>query len=83
MALPDQDTGMVNGFRQAALENLSLQTTLQEVFNLQRQHVIQTHTRLVKHTNSNETTNKGVSLEKAFRIFHIELQELTSSTTNF
>ena len=73
---------MVDGLGQTALEDLSLETTLQEVLNLEGQHVIETHTGLVEHTNANETTNEGVTLEQTLGVLGIELQELTSSTTN-
>ena len=80
--LPDQDTGVVDGLGQATLEDLSLKTTLQEVLDLEGQHVIETHARLVEHTNADETTNKGVTLEQTLGILGVELQKLTSSTTN-
>ena len=80
--LPDQDTGVVDGLGQATLENLSLETTLQEILDFQRQHVVQTHTGLVEHTNADETTNKGVTLEKTLGVLVIELEELTGRTTD-
>ena len=33
--LPDQDTGVVDGLGQATLENLSLETTLQEILDFE------------------------------------------------
>ena len=83
MSLPDQNTGMVNALCQSTLENLSLQTSLQEIFNLESQHVIKTHTRLVEHTDTDETTNESVSFEKTFGVFVVEFEQLTSCTTNF
>lgn len=80
--LPDQDTSMVNALGQAALEHLGLQPSLQEILDLQGQHVIETHARLVEHTNSDETTDKGVTLEQTLGILVIELEEFTSSTTD-
>ena len=59
---------MVDGLSQTALEDLSLETTLQEVLNLEGQHVIETHTGLVEHTNANETTNEGVTLEQTCQV---------------
>ena len=83
MALPDEDTGVVNGLGQAALEDLGLETTLQEVLDLEGQHVVETHARLVEHTDANETANERVTLEETLGILGIELEKLTSSTTNF
>ena len=80
--LPDQDTGMVDGLSQAALEDLGLEATLQEVLDLEGQHVIETHARLVEHTDADETTDEGVTLEETFRVLRIELEEFTGSTTD-
>jgi hypothetical protein len=83
VSLSDQNTGMVNALCQSTLEHLRLQTSLQEIFNLESQHVIETHTGLVEHTDTNETTNESVSFEETFGVFIIEFKQLTSSTTNF
>ena len=73
---------MVNTLGQAALENLCLQATLQEIFDLQGQHVIQSHPVLVEHTNSDETANQGVTLEKSLGILLVKLEEFTSGTSD-
>jgi hypothetical protein len=83
MSLPDEDTGVMNTLSQSALENLCLQSSFQEVFDLQRQHVIQSHPVLIQHSDTNETTNKCITLEKTLRVFVIKLEKLTGSTTNF
>jgi hypothetical protein len=83
VSLPNEDTRMVNAFRQAELEDLSLETSLQEVFDFQSQHVIQSHTAFVQHTNPYETTDESIAFEKTLRIFGVELKELTGSTTDF
>ena len=82
MPLADEDTSVVNGLRQTALEDLGLETTLQEVLDLQGQHVIETHAGLVEYTDADETTDEGVTLEKALGILVIELEQLTGRTTN-
>ena len=82
MPLADENTSVVNGLGQAALEDLSLEATLQEVLNLQGQHVIQTHAGLVEHTDANETTDEGVTLEKTLGVLVIELEQLTGRTTD-
>ena len=80
--LADKHTSVVDGLGQAALEDLSLEATLQEVLNLQGQHVIQTHAGLVEHTDANETTDEGVTLEKTLGVLVIELKQLTGRTTD-
>ena len=82
VSLPDQHTGVVDGLGKAALEDLSLEATLQEVLNLEGQDVIETHARLVEDTDANETANEGVTLEETLGVLGVELQELTSRTTN-
>jgi hypothetical protein len=73
----------MNTLRQTTLEDLSLQSPLQEVLYLQRQHVIEPHPRFIQHPDTNEPTDKCVTLEQALGIFVVELEEFTSSTTNF
>jgi hypothetical protein len=82
VSLPDQNSGMMNTFRQAALEDLSLQSPLQEILNLQRQHVIQPHPRFIQHTDSHEPTDECITLEETLRVFVVEFEELTGSTTD-
>ena len=82
MALTNEHTSVVDGLGQAALEDLGLETALQEVLDLQGQHVIETHAGLVEHTDTDETADKGVTLEETLGVLGVELQELTSRTTN-
>ena len=73
---------MVDRLGETKLVDAGLKTALQEVLNLQGQHVIETHAGLIEHTDADETANKGVTLEKTFGVLVIELEEFTSSTTN-
>lgn len=83
MPLPDQDTGVMNALSETALKHLSLKPPLQEILNLQSQHVIETHAALVEHTDTDQSADKGVTLEKTLGVFVIELEKLTSGTTDF
>jgi hypothetical protein len=83
VTLSDQNTGVVNALCKVGLEDLGLETTFQEILHFQRQHVIQTHAGLIQHTNPNEPTNKGVTLEETLRIFVIKFKQLTGCTTDF
>ena len=74
---------MVDTLRKTSLEDLGLQPTLQEVLNLEGQHVIETHARLVEHTNTDESTDEGVTLEETLGVLGVELEQLTGGTTNF
>ena len=72
----------MDGLRQAALEDLGLETALQEVLDLEGQHVIETHARLVEHTDAHQTANQGVTLEETLGVLGVELEQLTGSTTD-
>lgn len=52
VSLPDQNASMVNTLSKTTLEHLSLEPPLQEIFNLQSQHIIETHAALVEHTDT-------------------------------
>ena len=73
----------MNTLCQIGLEHLRLQPAFQKVLDFQRQHVIETHAGLVEHTNTDETTDEGVALEKTLWVLVIELEQLTGSTTDF
>ena len=82
MPLADENTGMVDRLGETRLEDLGLEATLQEVLDLEGKHIIETHAGLVEHTDADETTDEGVTLEQALRVLGIELEQLTSSTTD-
>jgi hypothetical protein len=50
--LPDQNTSVMNTLSETALEHLSLKPPLQEILDLQSQHVIETHATLIEHTDT-------------------------------
>jgi hypothetical protein len=64
------------------LNTLCLQSTLKEILNLQPKHIIQLCLCLIKHSDSYQSTNKGISLKQSSSTLFIKSQELTSSTTD-
>ena len=72
MSLPDQDTSMVDTFSQTELVNAGLQSSLQEVFHLESQHVVELHAGLIKDANTDETTDKRIAFKKSFGILFVE-----------
>jgi len=82
VALADEDTSVVDRLGEAELEDLGLETALKEVLGLKGKDVVETHARVVEDTNANKTTDKGVALEEALRVLLVELEELTSRTTD-
>lgn len=64
------------------LEDLSLQPPLQEILSLQGEHIIEPHTGVVKHTNSDQSSDQGVTLEESLGVLVVELEELSGSTSD-
>lgn len=83
VSLVDEYTSVVDALGQTALEDLSLESSFQEILDLESKHVIQSHTAFVEHANSYKSTDEGVTLEQTLGILGIELQQFSSSTTNF
>lgn len=83
MTLPDEHTRLVNTLGKAEFEDLSLQPALQEIFDFQSQHVIETHTSLVEHADADKTTDECIAFKKTFGVLRVELQQLTSGTSDF
>ena len=77
VALLDQDTGVVDGLGETELVDTGLETTLQEIFDLQGQDVIELHAGFVEDTDTDETSDEGVAFEKTLGVLLIEGQELT------
>ena len=77
VALANQDTGVVDGLGKAKLVDAGLQAALQEILNLQGQHVIELHARLVENTDTDETANQGVTFEKSLGVLLVEGKKLT------
>lgn len=61
MPLSDENAGMVDRLSETSLEHLSLETALQEVLNLETEHVIELHLLLVQHSDPHQTTEKGIT----------------------
>lgn len=80
VTLADEDTGVVDGLGKTELVDAGLETTLQEILNLEGQDVIELHAGLVKHTNTYETADEGVSFEETLGVLLVEGQERTAQT---
>ncbi len=63
-------------------EDLGLEAPIQEVLDFLRKPEIETHAGLVKHADTDETSDKGVTLEEMLGVLGLELQQFTRSTTN-
>lgn len=78
MALLDQDTGVVDRLGETELVDAGLETALQEVLDLEGQDVIELHAGLVEDTDTDETANQGVTLEKTLGVLLVEREQLTA-----
>lgn len=63
--LPDEDAGVVDGLGQPQLEHLGLEAALQEVLDLEAQHVIELHPALVQDADADQAAEERVALEQA------------------
>lgn len=77
VSLTDENTGVVDRLGQTELVDTGLQTTLQEILNLQGQHVIELHAGFVENTNADETADEGVSFEKSLGVLLVESEQFT------
>jgi len=75
--LLDENTSVVDGLGETELVDASLETTLQEILDLESQDVIELHAGLIEHTDTDQTTNQGVTLEQTLGILLVEGEKLT------
>ena len=78
MTLTDEDTGMVNRLGETELVNAGLEAALQEIFDLEGQHIIELHAGLVEHTDTNQTANEGIAFEQTLWVLLVKGKKLTA-----
>ena len=82
VTLTDEDTGVVNRLGKSELEDLRLETTLQEVLDTEGKHVIELHACLIEDTDANESANKGITLKETLGVLVVEREQLSRSTSD-
>lgn len=82
VSLGDQDSSVVDRSGKTELENLGLQSSLQEVLWSQGQDVIQLHLVLWQDTDSHQSSDQGVTLEQSLLILVISGQKVTSGSSD-
>lgn len=82
VSLGDQDSGVVDGSGQTELEDLSLQSSLEEILDSQSQNVIQLHLVLRQNTNTHQTSDQGVTFEQTLGVLLVSGQQVTSSSSD-
>jgi hypothetical protein len=73
VSLSDEDTGVMDGLGESKFEDLSLQSSFQEIFDLKTEHVIELHAVFVQHTDTNETTQECVTLNAKIVQTYVEM----------
>ena len=68
MALADEDTSVVDGLGETELVDLGLETALQEVLDAKGKNVIELHAGVVQDTDTDKTTNQGITLEETLGV---------------
>lgn len=64
MSLADENSGMMDTFSQTQLEDLCLESSLEEVLQAQTQDKIKLHLALIKHTNAHQATQEGITCRR-------------------
>lgn len=82
VSLSDEDSGVVDRLGESELEDLGLQPSLQEVLGLEGQDVVESHSRVVEHTDSHQSSDQRVSLEESLGVLVVELEELSGGTSD-
>jgi hypothetical protein len=77
VALLDENTSVVDGLCETELVDAGLKAALQEIFNLEGEHVIELHAGFVEDTDTDETANEGVPFEQALGVLFVEGEKLT------
>lgn len=72
MTLANKHAGMMNRLSQTHFEYLSLQTSLQEILDLQAQHIIELHVAFVQHTDPHQTTQQSISWRNIIILLRLE-----------
>ena len=83
VSLTDENTGVVDGLSETKLVDAGLKTTLQEILNLQGQDVIQLHAGLIEDTDTNKTTDQGVTFEESLGVLLVKGEQLTADILVF
>ena len=77
MSLADEDAGVVDGLGQADVEDLRLETPLQEVLDLEAEHVVELHLGLGQHADADQAYEQGVALEQAARVLLLQREQIS------
>jgi hypothetical protein len=83
VTLADEDAGVVDRLGKTELVHAGLEAALQEILDLEGEHVIKLHARLVEHADTDETANEGIAFEETLRVLLLHREQLTRRTLVF
>jgi hypothetical protein len=73
---------VVHRLGQTTLEDLGLQSSLHEILGLQGQDVIESHTGVIQHTDSDQSSDQGVTLEESLGVLVVELEQFSGGSSD-
>lgn len=82
VSLSNQHSSVVDRSSQTQFENLSLQSSLQEIFWFQSQDVIQLHLVLWQHTNLHQSSDQSITFEQSLWVLLVSGQQVTSGSSD-
>lgn len=82
VSLRDEHSGVVDGLGQTELEDLGLQSSLEEILGGKSQNVIELHSVLGKNTESNQSSDQSVTLEKSLGVLLVSGKQLSGSSSD-
>jgi len=82
VSLLDEDSSVMDGLGESELEDLGLETPLQEIFDLETEDEIELHAALVQDSDTDQATQERVTFEQPARILLLERQQLSGSGTD-
>jgi len=82
VTLADKHAGVMDGLGESKLEDLGLETALQEIFDLQAEDEIELHALFVQDADPDQTPEECVSFEQPAGILLLQGEELTGSLTD-
>jgi len=82
VTLADEDASVMDGLGESELEDLGLETTLQEIFDLQAEDEIELHALFVQDTDPDQTPKECVAFEQPAGILLVQGEKLTGGLTD-
>jgi len=83
MSLSDEDAGVVYALGETGFEDLCLEAAFEEIFDLEREDVVETHAGLVEDADADEAADEGVAFEEALWVLVVEFEKFAGCAADF